>query len=154
MYNEISDERYFSKRLNHKYMKTAFITIHLLLLSLLLTSFEAKNITASDAYSQSRTGVASYYNDRHQGKKTASGELYQNTKFTAAHRTLPFGTEVKVTNLANGKSVTVHINDRGPYAKGRLIDLSKIAAKEIGLIKMGVAKVKIEYNDQQAAANK
>jgi rare lipoprotein A len=80
--------------------------------------------------------------------------LYQNTKFTAAHRTLPFGTEVKVTNLANGKSVTVRINDRGPYAKGRLIDLSKIAAKEIGLIKMGVAKVKIEYNDQQAAANK
>jgi rare lipoprotein A len=80
--------------------------------------------------------------------------LYQNTKFTAAHRTLAFGTEVKVTNLANGKSVTVRINDRGPYSKGRMIDLSKIAAKEIGLITMGVAKVKIEYNDQQAAANK
>jgi rare lipoprotein A len=135
-------------------MKTAFFTTYLILICLMLSSFKLQDGESSnETYSKSQTGVASYYNDRHQGKKTASGELYQNTKFTAAHRSLPFGTEVKVTNLSNGKTVTVRVNDRGPYAKGRLIDLSKVAAKEIGLIQMGIAKVKIEYQTQQAAAS-
>lgn len=91
------------------------------------------------------TGKASYYADSFQGKKTANGERYQKGKFTAAHKTLPFGTKVKVTNLKNGRTVKVRINDRGPYAKGRVIDLSKKAAKKIGMIQQGVAEVKVVY---------
>lgn len=105
------------------------------------TSFK----TASPDTVTAKTGIASYYNDKHEGKKTASGEIFRQEKFTAAHRTLPFGTMVKVTNLSNGRSVTVRVNDRGPFAKGRLIDLSKAAAREIDLIKMGITKVSIEY---------
>ncbi len=79
------------------------------------------------------------------GKKTASGEIYDETKLTAAHRSLPFGTLVKVTNLASGKSVIVKINDRGPFGKkDRIIDLSLAAARKIGMVKAGVAAVKIE----------
>ncbi len=74
---------------------------------------------------------ASYYHDKFNGKKTASGEKFSNGKLTAAHRTLPFGTNVKVTNLANDKSVIVEINDRGPFKKSREIDLSKKAFMEI-----------------------
>lgn len=85
-------------------------------------------------------GSASYYRDT----RTASGERYNSRAFTAAHRTLKFGTKVRVINLKNKKSVTVRINDRGPFIKGRIIDLSLAAAKEIGMIKSGVVKVKIE----------
>lgn len=131
-------------------MKSVIINFYLLLLTFTITSFKT-NIHLTEKVSI-QTGVASYYNDKHHGKKTASGEIYHNAKLTAAHRTLPFGTEVKVTNLSNGKWVTVRINDRGPYTKGRLIDLSKVAAQQIGLIKMGVAKVKIEYTIQQAGS--
>lgn len=92
----------------------------------------------------SKTGMASYYADKFEGRKTASGEIYKRSKLTAAHRSLPFGTKLKVTNIKNGKSVIVRVNDRGPFVKGRIIDLSKKAASEIGLIKMGVAKVKVE----------
>lgn len=74
---------------------------------------------------------ASYYADKFNGRKTASGELFNNQKYTAAHRTLPFGTKVRVTNEANGKSTIVKINDRGPFTKGRHIDLSKSAFREI-----------------------
>ena len=90
------------------------------------------------------TGIASYYSDSFIGKKTASGELYRKEALTAAHRTLPFGTRVKVTDLKNGKSVVVTINDRGPHVKGRIIDLSYGAAKKIGIIEAGEAEVKIE----------
>ena len=124
-----------------------------LLLLLTTASFKNNNAFTDGVDIQTRTGVASYYNDRHHGKKTASGEIYHKAKLTAAHRTLRFGTEVKVNNLSNGESVMVRINDRGSYAKGRLIDLSKLAAQQIGLIKMGVTKVKIEYTIQQAASN-
>ena len=88
-------------------------------------------------------GMASYYANRFHGEKTSSGELYDKNKFTAAHRTLPFGTLVKVTNLKTGTSVIVKVNDRGPYSHGRLIDLSYSAALKIGLIQSGVTKVKI-----------
>jgi rare lipoprotein A len=94
------------------------------------------------------TGKASYYADSFQGKKTANGERYQKGKLTAAHKTLPFGTKVKVTNLKNGRSVKVKINDRGPYAKGRIIDLSKKAAKKIGMIQQGVAEVRVMYREK------
>jgi rare lipoprotein A len=87
-----------------------------------------------------QTGVASYY--KH-GKRTANGERFNPNGFTAAHRTLPFGTRVLVTNVRNGKSVIVRINDRGPFSHGRLIDLSFGAAKVVGLTASGVAKVKV-----------
>ncbi len=102
--------------------------------------------TASFKHSESQTGIASFYASGFHGKKTASGEIFSNRKYTAAHRKLPFGTKVKVTNLSNNKKVIVKINDRGPYAKGRIIDLSYQAAKDLDMIKKGVVKVKIEYS--------
>ncbi len=89
------------------------------------------------------TGIASFYADKFHGRKTANGEIFDQNKMTAAHRTYPFGTVVQVTSLANGKSVEVRINDRGPFVKGRIIDLSRSAAKEIGMIGAGTAKVEI-----------
>ncbi len=93
----------------------------------------------------SRKGLASYYADSYEGKTTANGEIYRQGKITAAHKTLPFGTKVEVTNLSNNKSVVVRINDRGPYIRGRIIDLTKAAAREIDMVGAGVAKVKIRY---------
>jgi rare lipoprotein A len=89
-------------------------------------------------------GVASYYGAEFQGHRTASGEIFNATLMTAAHRTLPFGTQLKVTNLRNKKSVVVHINDRGPHVRGRVIDLSKAAARKIGITRTGTARVKLE----------
>jgi len=87
--------------------------------------------------------MASYYARILNHRKTASGERFDNNAMTAAHKTLPFGTEVKVTNLNNGKSVTVIINDRGPFVKGRIIDLSRAAFSQIADHDKGVAKVEI-----------
>ena len=92
-----------------------------------------------------RKGLASYYADGYEGKTTANGEIYRQGKITAAHKTLPFGTKVEVTNLSNNKSVVVRINDRGPFIRGRIIDLTKAAAREIDMVGAGVAKVKIRY---------
>lgn len=89
------------------------------------------------------TGTASWYGPGFHGKLTANGEKYDMNGLTAAHRTLPFGTKVKVINQDNGKSVIVRINDRGPYAKGRIIDLSKGAAKKVDMIETGTAKVRL-----------
>jgi rare lipoprotein A len=88
--------------------------------------------------------MASYYGDDFHGRKTASGEVFDQWKLTCAHRDLPFGTRLKVTNLQNKKSVLVRVNDRGPWVSGRLIDLSYAAAKKIDMIQRGVVKVKIE----------
>jgi rare lipoprotein A len=96
------------------------------------------------AQKNTSTGLASYYADKFEGRKTSSGEIYRHSKLTAAHRTIPFGTKLKVTNVENGKSVIVKVNDRGPFVKGRIIDLSKSAAIKIDLVKKGVAKVRIE----------
>ena len=90
------------------------------------------------------TGVASWYGPGFSGKKTATGELFDETKMTAAHKTLPLGTKAKVTNVKNGKTVEVEINDRGPYAEGRIIDLSQAAAAAIGIVDRGVATVRVE----------
>lgn len=92
-------------------------------------------------------GTASWYGGKFQGRKTANGEKFDTNKFTAAHRTLPFHTEVKVTNLENGKTTIVRINDRGPFVRGRIIDLSRAAAKELDMIHSGTAKVRIEIID-------
>jgi len=92
-------------------------------------------------------GVASFYADRFHGRVTANGETYDRQALTAAHRDLPFDTRVKVINLDNGSSVWVRINDRGPYAKGRIIDLSGAAARKLGLEEDGTAKVRLEIYD-------
>ena len=91
--------------------------------------------------------VASYYADKFNGRKTSSGEIFNMNAYTAAHKTLPFNTVVKVTNLANGKSVQVRINDRGPFVSGREIDLSKAAATKLDMIGSGTARVKLEIVD-------
>ena len=91
-----------------------------------------------------KTGIASYYGARHHGKRTASGEPFDQHALTAAHRSLPFGTRVKVTNLSNYKSVVVRINDRGPHTGGRLIDLSRQAAQQLDMLRSGTAKVRIQ----------
>jgi rare lipoprotein A len=91
------------------------------------------------------SGKGSYYADKFQGRATASGAPFDQKKMTAAHKTLPFGTRVKVVNLANGRSVKVTINDRGPFVAGRIIDVSKKAAEKLGITKAGVANVEIRY---------
>lgn len=102
-------------------------------------AFASNNITL-----YKNSAVASYYADKYHGRKTSNGEIFNMYDLTAAHKTLPFNTKVKVTNLSNGKSVVVRINDRGPFVKGREIDLSKAAAVKIGMIKSGTAKVSLE----------
>ena len=89
-------------------------------------------------------GYASYYGRKFNGKKTASGERFNSNLLTAAHKTYRFGTRVLVRNLHNKKTVIVRVNDRGPYVRGRIIDLSKAAAKQIGMIKTGTAKVQLK----------
>lgn len=91
-----------------------------------------------------KTGVASYYGARHHGKRTASGEPFNQNALTAAHRSLTFGSRVLVTNLSNNTSVVVRINDRGPHTRGRLIDLSRQAAKQLGMLNDGTAKVRVQ----------
>ena len=97
------------------------------------------------AYKES--GKASYYATKFQGRKTASGEKFNQSAKTAAHKSLPFGTKVKVTNVKNGKSVVVRVNDRGPFVKGRIIDLSQTAFSSIGNMGSGVINVDIEVVD-------
>jgi rare lipoprotein A len=116
------------------------------LLLLTLTAGCSATPTKSPAHGSGykTSGKASYYADKFQGRKTASGERYDQNAKTAAHRTLPFGTKVKVTNVKNGRSVVVRINDRGPFVKGRIIDLSRSAFARIGDPRAGVIRVKIE----------
>jgi rare lipoprotein A len=89
-------------------------------------------------------GMASFYGKEFHGRRTSSGEAYDMWSFTCAHRTLPFGTRLRVTNLKNKISVVVRVNDRGPFVKGRIIDLSFAAAKKLNMLKDGVVKVKVE----------
>jgi rare lipoprotein A len=99
------------------------------------------------SFAQIQKGTASYYADKFEGKQTASGEKYKHKNLTAAHKTLPFGTIVKVTNLENQESVEVRINDRGPFVSGRVIDLSRSAAEILKFINQGLAEVQIEVVD-------
>ena len=118
-----------------------FLNISLLAGCLFCLSSCARKITES--------GKASYYADKFEGRRTASGEAFHQNAMTGAHRTLPFGTKVKVINLANGRSVKVRINDRGPFAQGRVIDVSKKAARKLGIISTGVAPVEIQYKKKK-----
>lgn len=96
---------------------------------------------------QTQTGKASFYADNFEGRLTANGEKYRHKNLTAAHKTLPFGTRVRVTNLANQKQVEVVINDRGPYVDGRILDLSKSAAEQLGFVNQGIAEVSLQVLD-------
>ena len=108
------------------------------------TASKRVNRVAASGFSMSEQGVASYYAGEFNGRKTANGETYDMYQMTAAHRTLPFNTKVLVTDLSTNKTVTVRINDRGPFAKDRIIDLSLGAAKELGIIGSGTAFVRVD----------
>ncbi|MBA3818159.1 MAG: septal ring lytic transglycosylase RlpA family protein [Deltaproteobacteria bacterium] len=103
-----------------------------------------KRVGVSEPTSDVQRGKASWYGGSFHGGPTASGERYDKRTMTAAHRTLPFGTRVRVTNLKNGRTVTVRINNRGPYSKGRIIDLSEAAAERLGMIDAGVVPCTVE----------
>ena len=111
-----------------------------------LDTFEPP-IAVEPATTSLGSGVASYYGRRFHGRRTANGERFDMHGYTAAHRTLPFGSMVQVTNPATGRSVTVRINDRGPFTRGRTIDLSRAAAEEIGLIARGHGTVELALLD-------
>ena len=96
-----------------------------------------------------QTGEASWYGAQHQGKQTASGTIFDQARLTAAHPSLPYGSKIKVTNLANGKSVEVEITDRGPFADNRIIDLSQAAARALEMIESGTATVRLELPSGQ-----
>nr|WP_314741748.1 septal ring lytic transglycosylase RlpA family protein [uncultured Haemophilus sp.] len=95
-----------------------------------------------------QSGVASYYADKFNGRRTANGERFDNGAMTAAHRSLPFGTLIEVTNMRNGKKVVVRVNDRGPYNHARVLDLSKNAARQLGMHNTGIAQVKVAVLDK------
>ncbi len=119
--------------------RNAIILVSIVLLG--CSSLPLKNYSNWMGYSES--GKASYYASKYQNRKTASGELFDHFSHTAAHRRLPFGTRVQVRNVNNNKSVLVKINDRGPFIKGRIIDLSRSAFSAIGDLKSGVIEVEI-----------
>lgn len=122
-------------------MKRAILVIIMMISTLGIYSFNKFN--ANDA----KTSFASFYHDKFNGRKTASGEIFSNRKLTAAHRTLPFGTVIQVTNLRTGKSVEVRINDRGPFHSSRALDLSKAAFDSIGNSARGTMPVEYEIVD-------
>lgn len=127
-------------------MKRTVSLILFLLSTLLLLTF-------SGVFAQqkpfSQEGQCSYYADKFHGRSTASGERYDKTLFTCAHMTLPYGTNLKVTNLANGKSVVVRVNDRGPFSPNRIVDVSRAAAEALDMITAGVVKARIEITSEQ-----
>jgi rare lipoprotein A len=126
--------------LRESIIKRQFILPHIAPILIALVFIGA----SPDLYAKPIKGVASFYGEKFNGRLTASGEIFNNSDMTAAHLSLPFGSLVKVTNVRNGRSVVVRINDRGPYVKGRIIDLSEAAAKKIGIVRSGIARVKLE----------
>jgi rare lipoprotein A len=115
----------------------------LILRSFMVTIFCVAAITSTQSIA-AEEGIAAYYSDVFHGRETASGDVYDKNKLTAAHKTLAFGTVVTVTDLENNKSVTVTINDRGPFSKDRIIDLSYAAAEEIELVEPGLSRVRLD----------
>ena len=115
-----------------------------LLLWLALAAAGCATIRPATLERRDQVGLASYYARTHHGRRTASGERFDMQAMTAAHRTLPFGTRVRVTNLANGRRTVVRINDRGPFRRERIIDLSYAAARELGMAGRGITRVRLE----------
>ncbi len=129
------------------------VTGHLVILALFI--FSCKTSTPpSTSLQLIETGVASWYGPNFDGKPTATGEIYNMKGLTAAHRTLPFNTMVRVENQDNGRSVTVRVNDRGPYAKNRIIDLSKAAAEKLDMIGPGTANVRLYVSEDALEGTK
>lgn len=128
--------------------KSTLLLFLLILLTVGLTmSFSKINVEPSvNVYEE---GKASYYGFQFLGRKTACGDIFTENEYTCAHKYLPFGTKIKVTNVDNNKSVIVRVNDRGPFVKGRIVDLSIKAAKDLGLMQSGVAKVEVEIVNQE-----
>ena len=122
--------------INKRYQTMRITTIALILQLFFLQGYSQVGYT--------QEGIASIYAEKFEGRTTASGESYGFRKATCAHLTLPFGSLVKVTNLSNNQSVVVRVNDRGPFAPDRIIDLSRSAAEKLGFVSVGIAKVKIE----------
>lgn len=118
------------------------------------TTAPATTSTPGERPTFTQEGMASWYGVNHHGRTTANGEAFDMNAMTAAHRSLPFGTVVRVTNLRSKRSIKVRINDRGPYANGRVIDLSARAARQLGITDHGVARVRIEQypSDQKAGS--
>ena len=140
------NRRRYDQREMH--LRAALLTSCLILLSTISLACGKKKHAASHPgrtpHPSAEVGVASWYGHPYHGRAAANGEIYDMEKPTAAHRTLPFGTWVRVTNLANGKTTEVRITDRGPFIAGRIIDVSHSAAREIGLIGPGIAQVRID----------
>jgi rare lipoprotein A len=142
-----------SKKKKNSLLTKAFFTCFMVLAGVVLAStveVSLADIVPNVGYqvksndTKTYRGLASFYADKYQGRRTSSGEVFDQQKMTAAHKSLPFGTKLKVTNPDNGRSVVVTINDRGPFVRGRVLDLSKAAASKIGLVSKGVGTVVIE----------
>lgn len=133
---------YFTKMSLRKSLR---MRASLTLMPALMAALLASGCASRDARPEgpSEQGIASYYSDRYHGRKTASGETLDQQALTAAHRSLPFGTRVHVEHLENGRTVTVRINDRGPFVKGRVIDLSRRGAEALDMIDSGLAPVRV-----------
>lgn len=128
---------------NHIRMK-----LHLklsLFLSVITFAVKAQEVPKAKTDTVVQTIFTTYYAKKFEGRKTTSGEKYRAKKYTAAHRTLPFGTIITVKNLVNGKTVEVRVNDRGPFSKKFSLDISQIAAKDLGIYRLGYARVEISY---------
>jgi rare lipoprotein A len=138
-YSDLAHENQVNTPIMHS---TPTLSRATFLLSIALSLVLGACGTSKSAFTQ--TGQGSYYADKFRGKPTASGTPYRPSKLTAAHNTLPFGTRIRVTNTRTGRSVKVVVNDRGPHVKGRIVDLSKKAARKIGLVDAGVAPVQLK----------
>ena len=135
----VKQSRTDSVKINQEIMLDTLITkIDTFVIDTIKTNDVIEEINLSNY----KTGVASYYHDKFHGRKTASGKIYNKNEMTCAHKTLPFGTKLHVVNAHNNKDVIVTVTDRGPFIKGRVLDLSRAAAKELGFIGKGFQKVK------------
>ncbi len=114
-----------------------------LLLTAIITSTAFTALFSSHANAFQQNGMASYYGPDLHGRRTASGERFNQQAFTAAHRTAPFGSRLQVTNITNGRSVVVRVNDRGPFIRGRIVDVSTVAARQLGMVGRGIARVRV-----------
>lgn len=125
-------------------LKYLFIAFILLQSCSSLTRFSTSSQNG-DSHRQANVfyGLASYYSDEFEGRQTANGDIYNKNKLSAAHRTLGFGTMLKVRNLQNNLTTIVVVNDRGPFVQGRIIDLSRAAAEQIGMIEQGIVEVEV-----------